>query len=194
MPILETGRLLVRPLRMDDLEAIRPILDLDLQFEVKDPEDRRLWLEWTVRNYAELAKLYQPPLGDRAVVLKTSGEVIGAAGLAPALGPFHLLPTFQAFSGGDQRGSGGMTLEIGLFWAIASAHQRQGYATEAGRGLIRYAFRDLGLQRIVATTQTTNLASQGVMRKLGMRIEHNPYPDPEWFQVVGVLERDEYAE
>ena len=27
-----------------------------------------------------------------------------------------------------------------------------------------------------------------VNRKLGMRIEHNLYPDPTWFQVVGILE------
>jgi len=27
-----------------------------------------------------------------------------------------------------------------------------------------------------------------VTRKLGMRVEHNPYPDPAWFQVVGILE------
>ena len=28
----------------------------------------------------------------------------------------------------------------------------------------------------------------GVMRKLGMRIVKNPYPEPPWMQVVGVLE------
>ncbi len=26
------------------------------------------------------------------------------------------------------------------------------------------------------------------MRKLGMRIEKNPYPEPAWFQVAGILE------
>jgi hypothetical protein len=26
------------------------------------------------------------------------------------------------------------------------------------------------------------------MRKLRMRIESNPYPDPPWFQVAGILE------
>jgi RimJ/RimL family protein N-acetyltransferase len=191
MPILETGRLLIRPFIMDDLEAIHRILDLDLQFGAKNLEERRLWLEWSVRNYAELAKLYQPPLGDRAVSLKTSGEVIGAAGLAPALGPYSRLPSFPAGEASDRPGSRGLTLEIGLYWAIASPHQGRGYATEAGRALIRYAFQDLGLQRIVATTEYTNLASQGVMRKLGMQVERNPYPEPEWFQVVGVLERDE---
>jgi hypothetical protein len=26
-----------------------------------------------------------------------------------------------------------------------------------------------------------------VMRKIGMRVERNPRPEPEWFQAVGVL-------
>jgi hypothetical protein len=29
----------------------------------------------------------------------------------------------------------------------------------------------------------------GVMRKLGMRIERNPFPDPPWLQVVGFIEQ-----
>jgi RimJ/RimL family protein N-acetyltransferase len=44
------------------------------------------------------------------------------------------------------------------------------------------------LLRIVATTHDDNDASIRVMRKLGMLIERNPYPDPPWLQVVGVLE------
>jgi hypothetical protein len=29
------------------------------------------------------------------------------------------------------------------------------------------------------------------MRKLGMRIEKNPYPEPPWLQVVGILDNQE---
>jgi len=32
-----------------------------------------------------------------------------------------------------------------------------------------------------------NLGSQGVMRRLGMQILRNPYPEPVWLQVAGVL-------
>ena len=46
----------------------------------------------------------------------------------------------------------------------------------------------LHLKQIVATTTTGNEASIGVMRKVGMRIEKNPSPDPPGFQVVGILE------
>ena len=44
------------------------------------------------------------------------------------------------------------------------------------------------MNRIVATTSYDNLASIAVMRKLSMRIERNPLPDPPWLQVVGMLE------
>src|SRR5207245_1301352 len=59
--------------------------------------------------------------------------------------------------------------------------------TDAGRALIDHAFGYLKLDRIVATTTHTNAASIGLMEKLGMQIDRNPYPDPPWLQVVGVL-------
>ena len=58
---------------------------------------------------------------------------------------------------------------------------------ETDRLLIR-AFRADDLGRLFATTEFDNLASVGVMRRLGMRVERNPFPSPPWFQVVGVLE------
>jgi RimJ/RimL family protein N-acetyltransferase len=44
------------------------------------------------------------------------------------------------------------------------------------------------LARIVATTERDNLASQAVMRHLGMRIHENARAEPDWFQVVGIAE------
>lgn len=66
MPTLETERLIIRPCGMDDLEAChRLYLDIDwADKEASDSENRdrrRKWLEWTVRNYEELARLKQPP-------------------------------------------------------------------------------------------------------------------------------------
>ena len=52
--------------------------------------------------------------------------------------------------------------------------------------MIDYAFGELRLWRILATTQYDNLASQAVMRKLGMTVTRNPLPEPAWMQVVGV--------
>ena len=71
---------------------------------------------------------------------------------------------------------------------MATKWQRQGYAAEAARAVVNYAFGALNLGRIVATTQFDNVASMGVMRRLGIPIEKNPFSDPPWFQVVGTLE------
>jgi RimJ/RimL family protein N-acetyltransferase len=192
MPPLETPRLLIRPFSSSDLETIHHILDVeladaDLGSEGTATLERRAeWLQWTVLNYEQLARLYQPPYGDRAVVLKSSGQLIGACGYVPSLGPFAQLATLPGAR--HEAGTRLSVPEFGLFFAISPGHQRRGYGAEAARALIDYAFRHLHLRRVVATTTHTNAASIGVMRKVGMRIERNPYPDPPWFQVVGVLE------
>ena len=54
--------------------------------------------------------------------------------------------------------------------------------------LVAYGFAEMRLQRIVATTEHANTASQAVMSRLGMRLDRNPEPEPPWFQVVGILD------
>lgn len=192
MPILTTERLLIRPFVLGDLEAAYRILDIELgqadtgTAGAQTREQRRAWLEWSVLNYEQLAWMYQPPYGDRAVVLKRSGELIGAAGYVPALGPFDRLPGFSSAVPPDRARR--FVPAFGLYWAITPAHQRQGYAGEAARALIDYAFTQLKLQRVIATTTYANAASIAVMRKAGMRIEHNPDAEPPWFQVVGIAD------
>ncbi len=195
MPMLETSRLLIRPFTMDDLEPIHHILDVELREAdfgneaAKSLEGRRQWLQWTVMGYEQLAMLHQPPYGDRAIVLRQLNRVIGACGFVPCLNPFEQLPSL---SRGGPIGSGGRTsTEFGLFYAIAPAHQRRGYAAEAAAAMVDYAFRTLHLGRVIATTTRDNTGSMGVMRHLGMRIEENPYPDPPWLQVVGILDNRE---
>ena len=55
--------------------------------------------------------------------------------------------------------------------------------------MLDHGFEHLHLRRIVAMTRYDNAASIGVMRKLGMHIEHNVQQDPPWLQVVGILEK-----
>ena len=184
LPMLETARLIVRPFGLDDLAAIHAVLNE--AFGDSPLDERREWLAWAVLNEAALARLHQPPYGDRAVVLKAGGALIGAVGLVPCLMPFDTLPYFQAATG--QPGTGRFTAEVGLFWALETAHRGQGYATEAARALIDQTFTALHVKRLVATTEYTNAESIAVMRRLGMRIERNPHPTPEWFQVVGIVE------
>ena len=182
MPVLETERLLVRPFEMADLDACHQLLDLEAWQTGQSPAERETWLKWTVLNYEALAGLCQPPMGDRAVVLKDGHELVGSVGFVPNLMPFARLPSFGGHPQANQ-----VTAEIGMFWATRTAHRNRGYATEGARALVDYAFGSLNLSRLLAWTDYENTASQAVMRKLGMSIEHNPRPDPPWFQVVGVL-------
>ena len=189
MPVLRTARLEVRPLHHGDLAVCHRLYN-DIGWSdptLSDPENlalRRSWLTWSVANERELARLHQPPLGDRAVVDAASGEFIGLVGLVPALAPFGLLPSF----GGDPQAR--QSLEMGLFWAVSPGRQRTGVATEAALGLIDHAFGALRLARIVATTEHDNHASIGVMRRLGMTLERNPLPEPAHFQTVGRLDAE----
>jgi len=197
VPALETERLVIRPFVMEDLPDIHRLLDIELcqadfgSEKMETLAERAEWLQWAVLNVGQLAKLNQPPYGDRAIVLKNSGLLIGSCGYVPCLNAYEQLPAFGAGkpSGTDIH----YTPEFGLFYAIAPAHQRQGYATDAAQALVDYAFHELHLKRIIAETSYDNLASMGVMRRLGMRIEVNPRPEPPWLQVVGLLENNQKA-
>jgi [ribosomal protein S5]-alanine N-acetyltransferase len=141
------------------------------------------WLEWTVAGYEQMETLTTPPYGERAIELR-GGPVVGLVGLVPSLAPFGRLPGF----GGDPAARERFRPQVGMFWSLDPRHRGNGYATEAARALIDWAFTNLELARIVATTRHENTASQAVMRRLGMRLERNPDPEPPWFQVVGWLD------
>jgi ribosomal-protein-alanine N-acetyltransferase len=71
---------------------------------------------------------------------------------------------------------------VEVFYAVAREFWGQGYATEIGVGAVQMA-RALQLPEIVGFTLTTNLASQRLLQKLGLRFER--YLEhaglPHWF-------------
>jgi hypothetical protein len=121
-------------------------------------------------------------------VLKDSGRFAGLVGLVPLLAPFGQLPCF----GGTEQAP--FSAEVGLFWALLPEMQGHGFATEAVCALTAYAGTTLKLARIMASTTYDNTASIAVMQRLGMRIEKNPFPDPAWFQITGILALNQSAE
>ncbi|WP_166875756.1 GNAT family N-acetyltransferase [Salinibacterium sp. ZJ450] len=64
-------------------------------------------------------------------------------------------------------------VEVG--WRLARAAWGHGYATEAARAAVRFAFDTLHLDEIVSFTAPANERSRAVMRRLGMT--HNPADD-----------------
>jgi [ribosomal protein S5]-alanine N-acetyltransferase len=186
MPPLETERLVVRALRDEDLGAVLTVLRVS-------GADAEAATERYVRhaglNARVLTELAQPPIGDRAVVLRESGTLIGLAGLVPAFGPFdQLRPTDEQPP--QPRAAALHRIEIGLYYQVDVAQRGRGYATEAARALMDFAFERMHLAQIVATTERENLASQAVMRHLGMRSHENALTHPDWFQIVGIREND----
>jgi ribosomal-protein-alanine N-acetyltransferase len=81
-----------------------------------------------------------------AVELRTTHEVLGAAGLN------HLADTPE--------------IEVG--YRFLRKLWGNGYATEAARASIEFGLDELHLERIVAVTLPTNRASRHVMEKCGM--------------------------
>jgi RimJ/RimL family protein N-acetyltransferase len=92
-----------------------------------------------------------------ALELRKCGEFIGFTGIARPAFEAHFTPC----------------VEIG--WRLACDYWNCGYATEAARECLRFAFGPLGLTEVVAYTVPANLPSRRVMEKLGMT--HDPADD-----------------
>ena len=182
MPPLETARLVIRPFVMADLDALHQIVDVELSEAdfgtegAQSLDERREWLEWATLNYDQLAKMYQPPYGDRAIVLKQTGQLIGAIGYVPCMMPFGQLPAFAA--GLDEATRRLATCELGLYYALAPAHQRQGYTSEAAAAMVEYAFQSMRLRRVVATTTYDNAGIDGRDAQARHADRAQPLPRP----------------
>ncbi len=191
MPPVETKRLLVRPFLLQDLADVYRILDVETMQEPRELAERETWLRWTIAGYSEYARMYQFPYGDRAIVLRETGDLVGVVGFVPCLDSFAQIPGMTKLAGQDDGVPQKTNAEVGLFWATTPTHQREGIATEAAELLVEYAFSHFHLERLIATTSFDNAASIGVMHKLRMRIERNPFDEPSWLQVVGILENSD---
>ncbi|MDP1641430.1 MAG: GNAT family N-acetyltransferase [Phenylobacterium sp.] len=186
VPHLEGEGVSIRPQRPADIEdCCRLYQEIGWDEPGLSPSvaraQRQAWLDWAIRNEAQLAALHQPPYGDR-VICDADGAFAGMIGIVPRLEPFGRLPS----QGGDPAAR--LSPEVGLFWALRPAWQGRGLATAAAKLLSDWMFAVLGLQRIVAGTEYGNAASIAVMRRLDMRLERNPSPEPPWFQISGSLE------
>lgn len=75
-------------------------------------------------------------------------------------------------------------------------HHGHGYAAEAGRVVLRLAFEDLKLHRVMGRTEARNIAAARVTQKLGMRQEahliENERVKDEWQSelVYAILDRE----
>jgi len=63
--------------------------------------------------------------------------------------------------------------EIEIGYRLAKSAWGQGYATEAARSVRDFAFLTLGMKRLIAMIDPSNVASIRVAEKIGMRYERD---------------------
>jgi RimJ/RimL family protein N-acetyltransferase len=148
MPTLSTERLFLRPFEESDLD--------DLCALYGDAEVRR-YLSSGVLGRADTADRLRRMMdhwqahgyGMWAVFLKEDATFLGRCGVAY----MHDCDAPE------------------LAYTFVRKSWGHGYATEAARAAVDYAFKQTNLPRIVGLVVAENLASRNVMRKLGMKFE-----------------------
>jgi RimJ/RimL family protein N-acetyltransferase len=148
MPAIETARLRLRPFKLNDVDAYHRAILADDQVMQFLPGGKPLPRERALSIVRGMIDQWeQDGFGLWAVTHQQTGELIGHCGLQPL----------------DNRD------EVELAYAIARAHWRQGFASEAAEAALRYGFEALLLEKIVAVIVPENRASQGVLQKLGLK-------------------------
>lgn len=172
---IQTPRLRLRRLVEDDLDTLAAIY--------ADPEVMRYIRDGTVRDRRQtaehLARISQSwqelGFGLLGVEVRETGQLAGWAGLAVP----EFLPEVMP------------AVEIG--WRLARPYWGLGFATEAARAVLQFAFADRGMDRLVSIRHVDNRASGRVMEKLGMRLDRRTQVPPEGRPVaVHALTREEW--
>jgi [ribosomal protein S5]-alanine N-acetyltransferase len=179
MTALETDRLLLRPLTMDDLGPLATIY--------ADPEVRRFFPETLTRDETReelewLIEVYDGRYGFGlwATVLNETGEFIGRCGLLP----WRVTSSGKgclALDHADEFPDAEAVYEIELAYLLAKEHWGRGLATEAARSIVHDAFERLRVTRLIALIDPDNEASLKVARNVGMRVEGDVELDGEIF-------------
>lgn len=145
--ILETKRLYLREMNPSDFKSLCKILQNEKAMYAYEGafNDAEVW-EWLDRQIQRYQKWN---FGLWAVILKETNEMIGQCGL-----------TMQPWKGDE-------VLEIGYLFNPSYWHN--GYAAEAAKVCKTYAFEILKADEVCSIIRDTNIASQNVARRNGMK-------------------------
>lgn len=175
---LRTERLLLRTMTLDDVDDIhayqsRPDVCRYLTFEPRTREE-----------VTDKVSLYA-----KAIALRGEGDywqiaIERASDAGRVIGDLY----FSIKSAASATGVIG--------WTLHPDHTGQGYMTEAARALLRIAFAEIQLHRVVADLDPRNQTSIALCRRLGMRQEAHFVEDAwskgEWIDtlIYAILERE----
>jgi [ribosomal protein S5]-alanine N-acetyltransferase len=147
--ILETSRLVLREFVPQDVDALAAVLGDPVAMQYYPaPFDRKGVEEWIERNRE---RYQREGYGLWAMLLKDSGELIGDCGCA-----------LQEVEGTNH-------VEVG--YHVRRDLWGNGYATEAARACVDYAFTKLGAARVISMIRPGNMQSRRVAEKNGLACE-----------------------
>ncbi len=147
-PILETERLILRPITLDDAEACfswgsdERVARFMCYPTAKDISETIAWIKTTLVDEEEW---------NWAFVLKSENRVIGTGGIGP-----------NKFMDGYW----------GIGYNLHYDYWHKGYCTEAMRAIVDYAHNELGVNKICSDHAVDNPRSGKVMEKLGLKFHH----------------------
>ena len=179
MKTFETERLFIRPFCMDDVEAT--LAQIYTGPDVWGPKTREQVSDGVMMAMLMSRNHDDEPWAKRAVTLKSEGTFIGQVRLSAAHNYFcrweeEPKPRYNE-------------LEVELAFAFGKRHWGQSYAYEASQAMIRYAFDELNLRRLVNGTGEENIRSINLHKRLGFRI-FKALPNNEG--IVAVLNNDRH--
>ena len=157
---LETERLLLRPLTLDDLDDIaRFVSDPETMRYIgaggaRTRDQARKSLEWMIETFERQG------FGHFAVERKEDGALVGRAGLNV------WDPSDWSITRVDEAAG---PIEIEIAYLFGREYWGQGLATEAATAVRDWALGEHGFERLIALIYPDNVRSIGVARKLGMR-------------------------
>ncbi len=148
--LIGTERLILKPYSPEQATVLAETLNnfeiarwTNLPFPYEN-EYAVAWIEQTLKDIESQTGF------ELAVIIKDTNELIGTMSV------MHI----------DKRSKVG---ELG-YW-IKPDKQGYGYATEAGRAIIDFAFNELKLHKVIGRCLSDNIASKQVMQKCGLTIE-----------------------
>jgi [ribosomal protein S5]-alanine N-acetyltransferase len=148
-PRIETKRLLLRPMRETDVDALHliftdPRVMASFGGDLLSREQMERWLQRNLEHQNEFG------YGLFSVILKETETLIGDCGLE------------------QMEVAGSQAAELG--YDFRSDYWNRGYATEAARAVREYAFDVLQFPQLISLIRVGNLASKRVAEKVGMTL------------------------
>ena len=147
--VLETARLRLREFTMNDADAMEVVLGDPVAMQYYPAAfDRKAVESWIGKN---IERYRRDGHSLWAMLLKDTGELIGDCGCA-----------VQEVEGRNE-------IEIG--YHVRRDLWCKGYATEAARACMDYAFAKLGAERVISMIRPENVPSKRVAEKNGLVCE-----------------------